>query len=116
MRSSVLFRAYVVGYLLSIILTLTSFMIVGDKLLNGWGLTMVLTGFAVVQLVVQLVFFLHLDREQKPRWNLTVMLFAVLVLIIVVAGSLWIMKNLNYHGMSPQETEDYLLEEEAIQR
>ena len=52
---------------------------------------------AVVQLVVQLVFFLHLGRERQPRWNLLAFAFMAIVLLILVLGSLWIMNNLNYH-------------------
>lgn len=109
-------RSYVVGFILSILLTLTAFLIVKDKLLTGWGLTLALIGFAVIQLMVQLLFFLHLDRESKPRWSLLVFGFMTLVLAIVVIGSLWIMNNLNYRVMMPSETDKYLIEQEAMPR
>jgi cytochrome o ubiquinol oxidase operon protein cyoD len=54
------------------------------------------------------VFFLHLGRESKPRWNLNALLFAVLVVVIIVFGSLWIMHNLNYHMQNPQQINKYL--------
>lgn len=109
-------RVYVAGFILSILLTLTAFLVVADRILTGWVLVLTLLGFAIVQLGVQLLFFLHLDRETKPRWNLQVFSFMAIVLIILVAGSLWIMNNLNYHMMTPEQTDKYLLEEEAIQR
>ena len=96
-------RTYVVGFILSIILTLTAFKIVDDGLLKGWGLTLTLIAFAVVQLLVQLLFFLHLDKERKPRQNLMAFAFMAIVLLIIVLGSLWIMDNLNYHVMGPEE-------------
>lgn len=106
---------YIVGFVLSILLTLTAFLVVDDKLLTGWWLTITLLGFATVQLMVQLIFFLHLDRERSPRWNLQAFGFMAMVLLIIVLGSLWIMHNLNYHMMTPEQTDKYLLEEEAIQ-
>lgn len=109
-------RSYTTGFILSILFTLAPYFIVVNHLLSGWSLGLALAGFAVVQLIVQLVFFLHLGSESSPRWNLIVFLFMLLVLVTVVFGSLWIMSNLNYHQMTPQETESYIEEEEAIKR
>ncbi len=53
--------------------------------------------FAVLQLVVQLYYFLHMSEEARPRWNLQVLCFALVVVAIVVGGTLWIMYNLS-HG------------------
>jgi cytochrome o ubiquinol oxidase operon protein cyoD len=103
MNSSVTTRTYVAGYILSIILTLTAFKVVDDDLLKGWGFTLTLVAFAVVQLFVQLLFFLHLDKERKPRLNLMAFAFMAMVLLIIVLGSLWIMDNLNYHVMTDEE-------------
>ena len=96
-------KLYISGFILSIALTLVAFMMVSDKLLHGWALTIALMTCAVIQLMVQLIFFLHLDHEKKPRWNLQAFLFMALVLIIIVFGSLWIMNNLNYHMTTPEE-------------
>lgn len=114
-RQRVTLATYIAGYSLSIGLTLMAFQIVSDGDFVGWTLILVLMGLAVAQLVVQLVFFLHLDQEERPRWNFMVFLFMGLVLLIVVIGSLWIMENLDrYHGPTPQEASDYLLEDEGI--
>jgi cytochrome o ubiquinol oxidase subunit IV len=98
-----LLKLYISGFILSVALTLVAFMMVSDKLLHGWSLIIALMFCAVIQLMVQLIFFLHLDQEKKPRWNLQAFLFMALVLLIIVIGSLWIMNNLNYHMMSPEE-------------
>jgi cytochrome o ubiquinol oxidase operon protein cyoD len=64
--------------------------------------------------MVQLVFFLHLGGEGKPRWRLTAFLFMLLVLVILVFGSLWIMYNLDYHmTMSPEELDSQIIEDEG---
>ncbi len=108
--------SYITGYVLSIVFTIIPYTLVVNDVLTGWGLYLMLACFAIVQLFVQLVFFLHLGRESKPRWNLLVFLFAVLVVVILVFGSLWIMKNLNYHSMSPQATDKSIIKDEGIKR
>jgi len=105
---------YVTGFVLSLALTLVAYLLVSrhessHHLAIPHGLLIgLVTGLAVTQLLVQLIFFLHMDNESKPRWNLTVLLFAVLVLVIVVFGSLWIMNNLDYHMSDPHQINEYL--------
>lgn len=108
-------QSYTVGFVLSLILTLAAYFTVVNDILSGRTVVIVIAGLAVAQLLVQLVFFLHLHRESKPRLNLLVFSFMLMVVGIVVIGSLWIMENLNYN-MLPHEADEYLLEEEGIQR
>lgn len=116
-RQKVTLATYTTGFVLSILLTLLAFDIVSDGDFVGWTLVWALMGLAVAQLAVQVVFFLHLDQEERPRWNLMAFAFMGLVLLIVVVGSLWIMDNLDrYHGPPPEEVEDYLLDEEGLKR
>lgn len=104
--------SYTVGFLLSLFLTLAASVLVTQQLLEGWLAAYVLVALATTQLLVQLVFFLHVGHESKPRLNLLALLFAGLVVSIVVVGSLWIMNNLNYNMMSKQETGDYIIKDE----
>jgi cytochrome o ubiquinol oxidase operon protein cyoD len=107
-------RTYVGGFLLSLLLTLTAYLLVQrhvsseHTIISHGILVFMIISLALVQLLVQLTFFLHVDSERKPRWNLTVMLFAVTVLVIIVGGSLWIMNNLNYHMNSQEEINKYI--------
>lgn len=94
--------SYIIGFVLSVILTLLAYSLVVNGVLGGWNLIYALVGLAVVQLLVQLLFFLHLGRESEPRWNLLVFDFTLVVVIILVVGSLWIMNNLHYN-MTPQD-------------
>lgn len=107
---------YMTGFALSILFTLAPYYLVVHGVVSGRSLMVLLAGFAVLQLLVQLVFFLHLGRESKPRWNAMILAFAALVVLIVVIGSLWIMYNLNYSMMTPAETDRHLLHEEGIQK
>jgi len=114
--------SYISGFILSIVLTLAVFFLVNDHVVTGHEafshgfLTVAIMSLAVVQLIVQLIFFLHLGNETKPRWNLAVFLFMMVVLIVIVGGSLWIMDNLNYHTKSPQDTSTYIMNDEGIHR
>jgi len=91
---------YIIGFGLSIFLTFLAFGLVGEHVQTGHlfpshtVLIPVLIGLAIAQLLVQLVFFLHLGQESKPRWNLVAFCFALLIVIILVGGTLWIMRNL----------------------
>lgn len=107
---------YLLGYGLSLGLTLTSFGLVwlqtngGQTGLSRNSLVLLLVVLAVSQLVVQLVCFLHVGGDKKRRWNLLALLFAVMVVLIVAIGSLWIMANLNYN-MMPSEMDQFMREQ-----
>lgn len=86
-------------------------MIVINQWMSGWILLWFLVAFAVMQLLVQLVFFLHIRHESTPRWNLVAFIFMFIFLLIIVVGSLWVMHHLNYNMMSAQENDAYMLEQ-----
>lgn len=102
--------SYITGFFLSVVFTIIPFYIVYEHLLIGWAMVAALVVFAILQLFIQLIFFLHIGEESKPRFNLMSALFAGLVVVIVVIGSLWIMNNLDYN-MSSTEMEQYMFEE-----
>ena len=56
-------------------------------------------GAAIVQILVHLHYFLHLDTSSAARWNVLALMFTVLIMILFVGGTLWIMYNLNYRMM-----------------
>src|SRR4051812_21204786 len=97
------YRNYLAGFGLSLLLTLLTYLIVWwhvrDRhvVFTHLFLTIAILALAITQLLVQLIYFLHLGRESKPYWNLTVLIFAAGTVFILVAGSIWIMENLNYH-------------------
>jgi len=100
---------YVIGFILSIFLTLLAYGTVTSHSFTASITIGLIVFFAVVQLFVQLTFFLHLGAESRPRWRLVTLGFGVLVVAIVVFGSLWIMNNLNYNMMhSPDKMQQYI--------
>ncbi len=105
--------SYTAGFIISLLLTAIPYFIVVNKLLTGWILDVAIAELAMVQLVVQLVFFLHLGQETKPRWNLLMFVSAVSIIFILVTGSIWIMNHLNYN-MSPKQMNEYLIHDEGL--
>jgi cytochrome o ubiquinol oxidase operon protein cyoD len=103
---------YVIGFVLAVILTLIAYFTTVNHILTGATLVTTLMILAAVQLMVQLVFFLHLGRDKSARWNVASFYFMMMVLVIVVLGSLWIMHNLNYNMMmTPEQMNEYMLKE-----
>lgn len=91
---------YIIGFILSVLLTLSSYYLVVKEYLSGHALLFSLMGLAIVQLFVQLWFFLHLGAEPKPRRSTIVFLFMVMVVVIIGGGSIWIMLDLNERVMN----------------
>jgi len=94
---NVSFKPVIIGYILSIILVLAAYRIVAHYHLMNWILVVTIVGIGCAQALLQLVFFLHLGLESKPRWNMMMFLFMVLIIVVIMGGSLWIMHNLKYN-------------------
>lgn len=84
-------KSYVIGFLLSIVLTIIPLVLVMNDMLSKKATTVIILVMAVLQFAVQLIFFMHLREEQKPRYNLMALIFGLVILLTIVAGSVWIM-------------------------
>ena len=71
----------------------------GNVLENKTATGVLIILVAAVQIVVHMVYFLHMNTSSEERWNLVALIFTVLIIAIVVVGSLWIMYNLNINMM-----------------
>jgi len=92
-------RSYFIGLIVSLALALIAYFAVAFKVTQGITLHLLLGLLGLIQAWSFLYYFLDLGNEEKPRWNLGVFLFMVLVTVILVVGSLWIMYHLNYNLM-----------------
>jgi cytochrome o ubiquinol oxidase operon protein cyoD len=93
-------RSYLVGFALSAVLTAIPFWLVMANPLANPGLTAALViGFAVVQILVHTICFLHVNTQGEGGWTLIAYLFTGVILLITIAGSLWIMYHLNTNMM-----------------
>jgi cytochrome o ubiquinol oxidase operon protein cyoD len=104
---------YITGFLLSVTLTLFAYLLVTRVSGSNDLIIGLISGLAVVQFVIQLLFFLHLGDERRPRWKLAVLTLMLGVVLIVVVGSLWIMNNLNYR-MTPQQINQYMIDQDSL--
>ncbi len=95
-------KPLVLGYTVSVLLIVAAYRIVTRYHLTHDHLVYTLFALCATQVVLQLVFFLHVGLESKPAWNLITLLFMLLVVVIVIGGSLWIMHNLKYNVMVPE--------------
>ncbi|HKU18021.1 MAG TPA: cytochrome o ubiquinol oxidase subunit IV [Candidatus Saccharimonadales bacterium] len=105
--------SYVVGFILSLVFTLIPYYLIVHKSFGKHALIATILVFAVLQMAVQMLFFLHLGREKKPRFNLAFLGSTVSIIMLIVVGSLWIMSHL-YHGMSAINVTDKIVTDEAI--
>lgn len=105
--------SYITGFVLSLIFTLIPYYLVVNKSLHGDTLLATIIGFAVLQLVIQVVFFLHLGREKKPRWNLLFLISTIGLILVVVVASIWIMHHLHYN-MMPEDVTNKIANDEGV--
>lgn len=92
-------KSYCTGFVLCLILTAIPFALVMS---GTWSFSATLAGIVsagVMQILVHLHYFLHLDTSSTARWNVLAMIFTVLIMVLFVGGTLWIMSNLNYRMM-----------------
>lgn len=93
-------KGYVTGFILSVILTAIPFWLVMAKVLPSPKMTgFVLLGFAAVQMVVHMVYFLHMNAKVEGGWSMLALLFTVALVVIMLAGSVWVMHHMNANMM-----------------
>lgn len=93
-------RGYLTGFLLSVILTAIPFWLVMGKVLPTPAITtLAILVFAVIQIVVHMVYFLHMDTRSEGGWNLLALIFTAVLVVIVMIGTLWVMHNMNANMM-----------------
>lgn len=94
------FSGYMTGFLLSIILTAIPFWLVMAKVISDRPTAvMVLGGFAVIQILVHMFYFLHMNGKVEGGWTLLSTIFTVVFVAIAIAGTLWVMFHMNANMM-----------------
>lgn len=84
-------KSYVIGFLLSIVLTIIPLVIVMNHMVGKAGMIILILVTAILQFVVQLVFFMHLREGENAKWNVMALALGLIILITIIAGSIWIM-------------------------
>ena len=91
--------SYITGFLLSVFLTIIPYVMVTEQMFGRNSLLVGIIFFAIAQLLVQVIFFLHLPTKEKPYWNAIIFMYTLVIVLFLVIGSLWIMYNLNMNMM-----------------
>lgn len=108
-HSHSLLRAYALGFVVSLVLTATAYFVTVHAESSSTALYVALLVLACAQFVVQVMCFLHLGGERSSRDRLIVLCAASLIVLILVAGSLWIMTHLNERMMAdPAAMQQYM--------
>ncbi|MBF7141794.1 MULTISPECIES: cytochrome o ubiquinol oxidase subunit IV [Pseudomonas] len=89
-------KSYMVGFILSVILTVIPFGLVMFQSMSKAAILTIVLVFAVVQVLVHLVCFLHLDRSSEQRWNVIAGIFSFIIIALLVGLSLWIMFSVHH--------------------
>ncbi|CAN7304800.1 cytochrome o ubiquinol oxidase subunit IV [Acidovorax sp. LjRoot129] len=98
-------REYAIGFVLSVILTAIPFWLVMAKVIADRNTAvLVLGGFAVVQILVHMVYFLHMNGKVEGGWTLLSTIFTVVFVAIAISGTLWVMFHMNANMMPAHPT------------
>ena len=94
-------KGYVVGFLLSAVLTAIPFwLVMGDVFRSPVTAAVVVLLFAVAQIFVHMIYFLHMNPRSEHGWTMLAMIFTVVLVVITLAGSFWVMFHL-HANMTP---------------
>jgi cytochrome o ubiquinol oxidase operon protein cyoD len=97
---------YLIGFGLSVVLTAIPFWLVMTGVLeNAQATGFAIMILAVVQIVVHMIFFLHMDTRSEGGWTMMALIFTVVLVVITLVGSLWVMYHLNTN-MMPTSVEE----------
>jgi cytochrome o ubiquinol oxidase operon protein cyoD len=96
-------KGYLIGFGLSVVLTAIPFWLVMTGVFAPQTTGGIIMAFAVAQIVVHMVFFLHMNARSEGGWTILALIFTLILVVIALTGSLWVMYHLNAnmmpHGM-----------------
>ena len=93
-------RDYLTGFFLSVVLTAIPFWLVMSGAIEDKQATaLVIMAFAMVQIVVHMIYFLHMNTKSENGWTVMALIFTIIIVVIALSGSLWVMYHLNNNMM-----------------
>lgn len=92
-------KGYWTGFALAVVLTAIPFWLVMTKPLSDQATVLLTMACAVVQIVVHMIYFLHMNRRAEGGWSMMALLFTVVIVAIALSGSLWVMYHMNANMM-----------------
>ena len=96
--------SYMIGFGLSVLLTAIPFwLVMNQTFANPQVTAFVIMGFAVVQIIVHMIYFLHMNTRSEGGWSMMALLFTLVLVVITLSGSMWVMYHLNNNMMPHME-------------
>ncbi|MCK8784869.1 cytochrome o ubiquinol oxidase subunit IV [Roseomonas sp. NAR14] len=92
-------RDYLIGFLLSVVLTAIPFWLVMTRPLADPTTAVIIVVFAIVQVLVHMVYFLHMNGRAEGGWTMTALIFTIIVVFITISGSAWVLWHLSDNMM-----------------
>ena len=92
-------KDYLIGFALAVVLTAIPFWLVIARPLASQATALLIMAFAAVQMIVHMVYFLHMNRRAQGGWSIMALIFTVVLVLIALSGSLWVMYHMNANMM-----------------
>ena len=92
-------KDYVIGFVLAVVLTAIPFWLVITRPLASQATALIIMVLAAVQMVVHMIYFLHMNRRAQGGWSIMALLFTVVLVLIALSGSMWVMFHMNTNMM-----------------
>lgn len=92
------FWSHIIGFILSLILTYIALRLVLDGAMKPAALFTVIFILAIIQIAIQLYFFMHITERIGPRYHVLGLMLGAVFVIAIVAGSIWIMSFGGYQA------------------
>ena len=93
-------KQYTIGFIVSVLLTVVPFyMAMNPEDFSRGTIISVIGITAVAQVLVQLVYFLHMNSSAEQRWNVIAFIYTILTIAVLLVGSVWIMNYLHSNMM-----------------
>jgi cytochrome o ubiquinol oxidase operon protein cyoD len=98
-------RGYLTGFVLAVVLTVVPFwLVMGDVVANKQVVAFIIMGLAAAQMIVHMIYFLHMSAKSEEGWTLVSLIFTLILVVITLAGSLWVMHHLDSNMMPGHTT------------
>ena len=98
-------KSYLIGFALSVLLTAVPFAVVMvDGVVTPTAAAALCMAFAIVQILVHMIYFLHMNTRSENGWTMMALIFTVVIVVIALTGSLWVMYHMNANMMPDMAT------------
>jgi len=86
---------YLIGFVLAVVLTVTSFWLVTTGKASGEQGLIWLAVLGAAQVVVHVMFFLHVNTSKGQRWHALSFAYTILMSLVIIVGTVWVMHNVH---------------------